>query len=96
MPTDSRPPAVPPKTINAFEFEARCPDLLEEVRRCRQTLLITRRGRPIAQLSPFPRGRKMRGKKSTRIEREWKRTSNPLETSRNPEDIRRPDREKHN
>ena len=94
MPADSRTPAVPPKTINAFEFEARCPDLLEEVRRCRRTLLITRRGRPIAQLSPFPRGRKLRGKKAARIEREWKRTPDPLENSRSPEEIRRPDQEK--
>jgi antitoxin (DNA-binding transcriptional repressor) of toxin-antitoxin stability system len=94
MPTDSRTPAVPPKTINAFEFEARFPELLEEVRRCRRTLLITRRGRPIAQLSPFPRGRKIRGKKATRIERERKRTSSPLETSHNPEETRRPDQEK--
>jgi antitoxin (DNA-binding transcriptional repressor) of toxin-antitoxin stability system len=94
MPADSRTPAVPPKTINVFELEARCPDLLEEVRRCRRTVLITRRGRPIAQLSPFPRGRKPRGKKAARVEREWKRTSNPLETSRNPLEMGRPDQEK--
>ena len=79
MPADSRTPAPPPKTINTFEFEARCPDLIEEVRRCRRTLLITRRGRPIAQLSPIPRGRKIRGKKAPRIERDWKRTSDPTD-----------------
>jgi prevent-host-death family protein len=52
----------PDKAVTAFELEARCADLVEEVRRSRRTLLITRRGRPVAQLSPVSRGRKMRGR----------------------------------
>lgn len=66
MPSNTRRPSSPPKAISTFEFEARCPDIIEDVRRSRRTLLITRRGRPIAQLSPFPRGRKVRGKKALR------------------------------
>jgi antitoxin (DNA-binding transcriptional repressor) of toxin-antitoxin stability system len=74
MPTNTRAAASPPKAISTFEFEARCPDIIEEVRRSRRPLLITRGGRPIAQLSPFPRGRKVRGKKAPRArcpEHEW-------------------------
>ena len=68
MSTNTRPPS-PDRTISAFELEARCPDIIEEVRRSRRAVLITRRGKPIAQLSPFPRGRKERGRKAPRLQR---------------------------
>ena len=68
MSTNTRSP-LPHRTISAFEFEARCPAIIEEVRRNRRAVLITRRGKPIAQLSPFPRGRKERGRKAVRRER---------------------------
>lgn len=63
-----------PRAVSAFEFEARCADLVEEVRCGRRPLLITRHGKPVAQLSPFPCGRKIRRKKAThtpRAELEW-------------------------
>jgi len=74
MSANARTPTPPPKAISTFELEARCPDIIEEVRRTRRTLLITRAGRPVAQLSPFARGRKTRGKKAVhtqRPDREW-------------------------
>jgi prevent-host-death family protein len=64
---DQRSIMKPPKTISASEFEGRCTELIERVTRTRQPLLITRRGKPVAQVSPYaaskPRGRKaMRAK----------------------------------
>jgi antitoxin (DNA-binding transcriptional repressor) of toxin-antitoxin stability system len=69
MSTNTRLPAPPPKSLSVFELEARCPDIIEEVRRSRRSVLITRRGRPVAEVSPFPRGRKERGRKSLRPKR---------------------------
>ncbi len=71
----SRPVMKPPKSITATEFEGRCNELVEQVRRTRQPLLITRRGKPVAQLSPYA-PRKARGKKAKRVE-----PLNPLEGS---------------
>jgi prevent-host-death family protein len=65
----------PLKTVTVAEFEGRCKDLMELVRRTRQPLLITRKGKPLAQISPYI-SRKMRGKKAKRIE-----PLNPLEGS---------------
>jgi antitoxin (DNA-binding transcriptional repressor) of toxin-antitoxin stability system len=65
----------PPKTITSVEFECRCSELIELVRRARQPLLITRRGKPVAQLSPYLPG-KTRGKKAMRA-----KPLNPLEDS---------------
>ena len=41
-------------TITATEFKARCLRLMEEVRRTRRPVLITKRGRVVAQLAPPP------------------------------------------
>jgi prevent-host-death family protein len=41
------------KTVAAAEFKARCLALLEEVRQSRQSLLVTRHGKPVAEISPF-------------------------------------------
>lgn len=43
----------PRKTVAAAEFKARCLALLEEVRQSRQPLLVTRHGKPVAEISPF-------------------------------------------
>ena len=64
-----------PKTISAAEFSGRCKELIELVTRKRQPLLITRRGKAIAQISPFS-SRKMRGKKAMHA-----KPLNPLEDS---------------
>ena len=42
-------------TIPAGEFKAKCLKLLDEVAEKRQTLVITKRGRPVAELSPIPK-----------------------------------------
>jgi prevent-host-death family protein len=42
-----------PKSISATQFKAHCLALLEEVRRTRQSLLVTRHGKPVAEISPF-------------------------------------------
>ena len=40
--------------IAATEFKARCLHLMEQVRRTRRPVLITKRGRVVAQLAPPP------------------------------------------
>ncbi len=42
-----------PTTIAAGEFKAKCLKLLDDVAEKRQTLVITKRGRPIAELAPI-------------------------------------------
>lgn len=41
-------------TIPAGEFKAKCLKLLDEVAEKRETLVITKHGRPVAQLVPMP------------------------------------------
>ena len=38
------------KTISAAEFKARCLTLMDEVNSTRETLVITKRGKPVARL----------------------------------------------
>lgn len=46
------------KTVAATEFKEHCLALLEEVRQTRQSLLVTRHGKPVAEVSPYvPRQR---------------------------------------
>ena len=40
------------KTVPAGEFKARCLRIMEEVRTKRLTVLITKKGRPVAKLVP--------------------------------------------
>jgi len=57
-------------TVPASEFKARCLRLLEEVAAGDKTLVITKRGRPVARVLPFqPSPRPLRGswKNSVRI-----------------------------
>jgi prevent-host-death family protein len=42
-----------PKSVAATEFKAHCLALLEEVRQTRQPLLVTRHGKPVAEISPY-------------------------------------------
>lgn len=42
------------KTIAAAEFKAGCLRLMDEVQRTRQTVVITKRGKPVARLVPVP------------------------------------------
>ena len=41
-------------TIAAAEFKAKCLKLLDEVAGRRETLAITKYGKPVAQLAPMP------------------------------------------
>jgi len=41
-------------TIPAGEFKAKCLKLLDQVAEDRQTLVITKHGKPLAQLTPIP------------------------------------------
>jgi prevent-host-death family protein len=41
------------KSVAATEFKAHCLALLEEVRQTRQPLLVTRHGKPVAEISPY-------------------------------------------
>ena len=41
-------------TIGAGDFKAKCLQLLDTVAEQRETLVITKRGRPVAKLVPLP------------------------------------------
>jgi prevent-host-death family protein len=41
-------------TIAAGEFKSKCLKLLDEVAETRQTLVITKHGKPVAQVTPIP------------------------------------------
>lgn len=43
---------IPPRTVSATTFKAHCLALMDEVERTGQELLITKRGRVVARLSP--------------------------------------------
>lgn len=42
------------RTVEATEFETRCLQLLDEVTETGEQLVITRRGKPVSLLSPYP------------------------------------------
>ena len=44
------------KSVPATQFKARCLALLEEVRETRQPLLVTRHGKPVAEIVPYTPG----------------------------------------
>jgi prevent-host-death family protein len=48
-------------TIAAGEFKAKCLKLLDQVAAERQTLIITKHGKPVAQLVPAPVGKNIIG-----------------------------------
>jgi prevent-host-death family protein len=41
------------RTVAATEFKEHCLAMLEEVRKTRQSLLVTRHGKPVAEISPY-------------------------------------------
>ncbi len=43
-----------PTTIAAGEFKTKCLKLLDEVAEKRQTLVITKHGKPVAEVRPIP------------------------------------------
>jgi prevent-host-death family protein len=42
------------RTVKASEFEARCLQLMDEVTQSGESLVITKRGKPVSVLSPYP------------------------------------------
>jgi prevent-host-death family protein len=46
------------RTIKASEFKAKCLKLMDEVAETGEPLLITKSGKPVAQLGPVSRARK--------------------------------------
>ena len=46
------------RTIKASEFKAKCLKLMDEVAQSGETLVVTKNGKPIAQLSPISGERK--------------------------------------
>jgi prevent-host-death family protein len=48
-------------SIPAGEFKAKCLKLLDQVAEGRETLVITKHGRPVAQLVPMPPERSLYG-----------------------------------
>jgi prevent-host-death family protein len=43
---------LPPETISAAEFKAKCLDLMDTVAATGASIVVTKRGRPVARLSP--------------------------------------------
>ena len=55
-------PSPPPPTISAAEFKARCLELMDSVARTGSSVVVTKRGKPIATLGPVrPRRRSAYG-----------------------------------
>ena len=46
------------RTIKASEFKAKCLQLMDEVAETGEPLVITKNGKPVAQLAPLPHKRK--------------------------------------
>lgn len=46
------------RTIKASEFKARCLSVLDEVARTRQPVVITKRGKPVAEVRPHKPAKK--------------------------------------
>jgi prevent-host-death family protein len=44
-----------PKTMSAAEFKAKCLDVLDRVAAGHETVVVTKRGRPVAQVVPLVR-----------------------------------------
>jgi len=49
------------RTIKASKFKAECLGLLDEVAETRQELVITKRGRPVARVTPVDDAPSLRG-----------------------------------
>jgi prevent-host-death family protein len=57
------------RMIKASEFKAKCLAVLDEVERTRQTVVITKRGKPVAELVPHrPQKRELFGCMKGRME----------------------------
>jgi len=41
-------------TITAAEFKAKCLRILDEVNQTREPVIVTKRGKPVAQILPMP------------------------------------------
>ncbi|MGQ0663937.1 MAG: type II toxin-antitoxin system Phd/YefM family antitoxin [Pseudomonadota bacterium] len=58
-----------PRTIKAGQFKARCLALMDEVAKTGEPIVITKRGKPVAQLAPIAvKPKTLRGFLKGRIE----------------------------
>jgi prevent-host-death family protein len=58
-----------PKTVKAAEFKAKCLQLMDEVARTGEPVVVTKRGAPIAQLVPVRKqSRRLSGFMKGRVE----------------------------
>jgi len=48
------------RTVSAAEFKARCLALLDEVRETHETLVVTKRGKPVAKVMAVEEGTRQR------------------------------------
>lgn len=46
--------AMKPLSVPAVKFKAQCLALLDEVERTSRPIIVTKRGRPVAQVAPLP------------------------------------------
>jgi antitoxin (DNA-binding transcriptional repressor) of toxin-antitoxin stability system len=51
--TKSSPPAATPRTVSKSKFKAQALELFREVEQSGEALVITDRGRPVLQLTPY-------------------------------------------
>jgi len=58
------------RIVKASEFKAKCLAMLDEVERTRETVVITKRGKPVAELVPHtaPKKRNLEGILKGRME----------------------------
>jgi len=56
------------KEITISKFKAKCLSLLDEVSKTKKPLLVTRHGKPIAEIRPAPKRRKFVGAMAGTIE----------------------------
>ena len=47
-----------PKTMSAADFKAKCLDVLDQVAERREPVVVTKRGRPVAQVVPIVKRQK--------------------------------------
>jgi prevent-host-death family protein len=69
------------RTISAAEFKARCLTLMDDVSSTRETLIITKRGKPVAKLVPADKeGRQFIGRLKGVIEIVGELDADPAES----------------
>ena len=70
-----------PRTMSAAEFKAKCLQAMEQVAATGEPIIVTKRGKPIAQLAPVARKPKtLRGFLKGRV-KAWKDIISPVKVA---------------